>query len=277
MPWSFPDRFDPYDWQGPRARSHRRREDAFQQLVGQAAQEIHGLRAHVASTTGRDGSIDIYVDDYPGNKPTFQGWPLPLILECKDHDEGGRDLMKNIQAGWRTVREKLARQAEAGWSGTFAPWSGARTYLYCLSTHLPSQSARDDLQNEKPAATRSGSCARLVGPARLARQLAADRRCLAGDSHEPSFAENLTSSARDWLRSMEAELASILAAADPDEAGYALGSVIAGPPWDEPALERWDALLGPWLDRRKGERAARHLLYRILFDATPTAVSSVGK
>jgi len=148
MPQPFPDRFDPNDWQGPRARGHPKREDAFQQLIGHAAQEIHGLRAHVLSTSGRDGSIDIYVDDDPRGGQAFQGWPFPVILECKDHDEGGRDLAKNIQTGWRTVREKLARQAEAGWPSAFAPWSKARTYLYCLSSRLPSQSARDDLRNE---------------------------------------------------------------------------------------------------------------------------------
>lgn len=148
MPRTFPERFDPYDWQGPRARAHRQREDAFQQLVGHAGQEIHGLRAHVAATAGRDGSIDIYIDDDPGGVQTFQGWPLPLILECKDHDESGRDLAKNIQAGWSTVRERLNRQAEAGWPGDYAPWRRARTYLYCVSSRLPNQAARDNLQKE---------------------------------------------------------------------------------------------------------------------------------
>lgn len=148
VPRPFPDRFDPYDWPGPRARAHRQREDAFQQLVGQAVQETLGLRAHVAATAGRDGSIDIYVEDDAAGERAFQGWPLPLILECKDHDEGGRDLAKNIQTGWRTVREKLARQAAAGWPGAFAPWTGARAYLYCLSSRLPSQAARDDLRDE---------------------------------------------------------------------------------------------------------------------------------
>ena len=148
MPRPFPDRFDPQDWQGPRARAHPRREDAFQQLIGQAVQEIHGLHAHVATTAGRDGSIDIYIEGDLGGMRTFKDWPLPLILECKDHDEGGRDLMKNVQTGWSTVRERLARLAKAGWPGAYAPWNSARTYLYCLSSRLPSPAARIELQNE---------------------------------------------------------------------------------------------------------------------------------
>ena len=105
------------------------------------------MRAHVATTAGRDGSIDIYIDASPDGMETFQGWPLPLILECKDHDESSRDPARNVDEGWRRVREKLTRQAHAGWRGDFAPWCNARSYVYCVSTHLI-QAAREDLQRK---------------------------------------------------------------------------------------------------------------------------------
>ena len=51
-----------------------------------------------------------------------------------------------------------------------------------------------------------------------------------------------------WMRNNAAGLGKFLSLGDPDSTGYALGAVLAGPPWHDLAVELWDKLLGPWLN-----------------------------
>jgi hypothetical protein len=76
---------------------------------------------------------------------TFMGLPFPLIVECKDHDDNLGNVVRNVEAGWTRVQEKLSRQATEGWIGTYQPWKRARGYLYCISAVLPHQQAREEL------------------------------------------------------------------------------------------------------------------------------------
>jgi hypothetical protein len=73
--------------------------------------------------------------------------PKPLIVECKDIEEGSR-LRKNLLAGWRKVAKRLKFQAEQGWMGNYAPWRCACTYVYAVSARLPPAQMRVDLRNE---------------------------------------------------------------------------------------------------------------------------------
>ncbi len=144
----FPTRFS-LDWlRGPRTAAFSEREDAFQQLVGDALrEERQGIGVFIAPTQGRDGSIDAFVE------PQFEGdsclqLSLPLIVECKDHDDQRAQLTRNYQQGWRKTRDKLQKYAEEGWPGAFQPWKRARSYLYCVSSSLPSKAACTELEDE---------------------------------------------------------------------------------------------------------------------------------
>jgi hypothetical protein len=140
----FPNKFDLASLSGCRATSFSKREDAFQQLVGEALQLAVGVRAHVASTKGRDGSIDVWVERIHGTSSPFTRLPGPIIVECKDHDDSLSNFISNVFSGWRKVEQKLKGEAKKGWSGLFAPWRRARSYAYVVSAVLH-QAARDEL------------------------------------------------------------------------------------------------------------------------------------
>lgn len=141
----FPVHFDPSRLEGPRAHQHPKRNDAFQQLVGDGLREVFGNRVSVAPTEGRDGSIDIFVDVADAHAERYHGLPLPLIVECKDHDDGSPRVNRNVYAGWAEMQSKLAATAAEGWPGKYAPWKRAKGYLYCVSAVLSDQQVRDDL------------------------------------------------------------------------------------------------------------------------------------
>jgi len=118
---SFPLRFEPSSWNGPRAKQYSDRSDAFQQLVGDALREQFGWRASVSPTEGRDGSIDAFVIEDASGIHALADLPAPQIIECKDHDDSRIGHMSNIAAGWSRVAQKLKKQAACGWIGHFQP------------------------------------------------------------------------------------------------------------------------------------------------------------
>lgn len=120
------------------------REDAFQQLVGDALRAWFGHWITVAPTLGRDGAIDAWVDA----RSPVRLFDLPLIVECKDHDEQRPAYLENVQQGWQKVRRKLLKQAQSGWPGNYAPWRAATGYLYCISATLPNAQANVDLKQQ---------------------------------------------------------------------------------------------------------------------------------
>ncbi|MEE1880269.1 hypothetical protein V0R55_08855 [Pseudomonas soli] len=144
----FPNNFDPSSlrWSGPRAQEFDERSDAFQQLVGDLLREMFGDGVSVAPTSGRDGSIDSFIEFIAG--PALVGLDWPQIIECKDHDDQKPRVQQNIEQGWSKVEEKLRRQAAAGWPGHFQPWQRAVSYVYCVSSVLPNQQSRDDLRGK---------------------------------------------------------------------------------------------------------------------------------
>ncbi len=148
MPLPLPDRFILNDFTGLRAQQFERREDRFQQFVGDVFLSLCGSRAHVGPTRGQDGSIDIYVEQGCSALDSYFGLPAPTIIEVKDHDDrvGASNLRKNIRKTWAELEEKLERQASGGWNGLFAPWHQTRGYLYCVSAVLPAQEDRDWLE-----------------------------------------------------------------------------------------------------------------------------------
>ena len=142
---TFPVRFDPSSWLGPRSAQYPNSSDAFQQLVGDALREHFGSRASISPTEGRDGSIDAFIDEGQSNSRALADLPAPQIIECKDHDGTRGSYLVNIAAGWAKVEDKLRKQAAAGWIGHFQPWRRAKSYIYCVSAVLPNQSERDKL------------------------------------------------------------------------------------------------------------------------------------
>jgi hypothetical protein len=117
----------------------------FQQLVGDLLRERFREQAEVSPTKGVDGGIDIFLETGPGSAQEFCNLPLPIIVECKDHDDALGAVSKNIDQGWSKLQEKLARQAESGWAGTYQPWRRAHGYLYCISAVFPNKEARVQL------------------------------------------------------------------------------------------------------------------------------------
>ena len=127
---------------GLRARQFTRREDAFQQLVGDALLCSGGNYVTVAPTKGQDGSIDVFVERGCQLAGPFEGLPAPMIVECKDHDDSLGHVAGNVLAGWGAVEAKLRKQAKKHWPGLFAPWKRANAYAYCASAFLPDQETR---------------------------------------------------------------------------------------------------------------------------------------
>ncbi len=137
-------KFRPQDFKGPLARHIADREDLFQQVVGDLFRELFPERVSVTATKGRDGAIDGFIEEFCDSEESFFGLRAPIIVECKDHDDSLGTVTRNVEAGWQKVKEKLARQAEKGWEGTYEPWRRANGYLYCGSAVLHQQS-RDSL------------------------------------------------------------------------------------------------------------------------------------
>ena len=134
------------EFRGLQGRQYPERHDRFQQLIGCYFQELYRLDAHVAPTTARDGSIDIFVEPPSALGENWEGVPFPFIVECKDHDDESANLTRNIEQGWRKVETKLREQAAKGWIGHFEPWKRTRAYVYCVSPDL-NQAQRDTLQS----------------------------------------------------------------------------------------------------------------------------------
>ena len=141
---TFGPQFRLQDFKGPLARHYADPEDLFQQLVGAVLLELFPQRVSVTSTKGRDGAVDIFVEAGAEAAELFFGLRFPIIAECKYHDDSLGTLTRNVDLGWSRVRDKLARQARAGWEGTYQPWRRAKGYLYCVSAVLHQQ-ARDKL------------------------------------------------------------------------------------------------------------------------------------
>lgn len=130
---TFPPTFTPSTWQGPRSLDHVHREDAFQQLVGDGFKLVFGESAHIIPTSGRDGSIDIWIEGANSANRKLFGMEFPVIAECKDHDDTLPRFHENVRQGWRSVAERLSENARKGWSGAYSPWKHAHGYLYCVS------------------------------------------------------------------------------------------------------------------------------------------------
>src|SRR5947207_7606543 len=129
----FPQVFDLRLFQGKRAKQFSKPEDGFQQLVGDALKEMAGPYAHISPTRGRDGSIDAFVLEGALISGPFEDLEMPLIVECKTHDDEARNVDRNILSQWRLMEKKLESNARAGWKELFEPWLQTRAYAYCVS------------------------------------------------------------------------------------------------------------------------------------------------
>ena len=148
-PWgalaAFPNNFQPASWAGPRARQFSKRDDIFQQLVGDALRE--GLPGQVITvrTAGQDGSIDGYLPGSAALLPLFPRLTGPVIVECKDNDDSLPKAAENISSAWSKVKTKLTAQAAAGWPGLYEPWKDAQSYLYITSALVPDVVKRQEI------------------------------------------------------------------------------------------------------------------------------------
>ncbi len=147
MTRAFPEHFQHRSWNGIRARAFPEREDAFQQLVGDVLREAAPGQAIIVPTAGPDGSIDAYLESPADLSYLFPGAGYPLIVECKDNDDGRDSVGTNITSAWSKVEQKLRQKAKEGWPDAYGPWKKARGYLYITSAVIPSVSVRSRLQN----------------------------------------------------------------------------------------------------------------------------------
>lgn len=147
MTRAFPEHFQHRSWNGIRVRAFPEREDAFQQLVGDVLREAAPGQAIIVPTAGPDGSIDAYLESPADLSYLFPGAGYPLIVECKDNDDGRDSVGTNITSAWSKVEQKLRQKAKEGWPDAYGPWKKARGYLYITSAVIPSVSVRSRLQN----------------------------------------------------------------------------------------------------------------------------------
>jgi len=74
-------------------------------------------------------------------------------------------------------------------------------------------------------------------------------------------ANSLNAFCDNWMRRHDRDVGRVLEN-DPDPGGYALGSVLDGPPWAATAIDCWSTLVGPWLSEHGPTRHARHVFYK---------------
>jgi hypothetical protein len=74
--------------------------------------------------------------------------------------------------------------------------------------------------------------------------------------------DSLREAASEWFKDAAEALGQGLLAADSEESSYALGAVLAGPPWADAMGGCWQEVAQPWLERHQADKEARHLLYR---------------
>lgn len=147
----FPRRFDfsSEQWRGERSKQFsNKRDDAFQQLVGDALREAIPAAVQVMQTEGNDGSIDAFISEGAILPPLLSRLRSPAIVECKDNDDHKDAVIENVIAGWRKVANRLAQAAARGWPDLYQPWVHARSYIFITSALLPHKEARDRLTNE---------------------------------------------------------------------------------------------------------------------------------
>ena len=142
----FPRNFSLSAMAGVSAREFVKREDAFQQLVGDGLLAMSGHSAKSYPTKGEDGSIDSFLEAGAALIAPFDGLPLPAVIECKDHDDTLPRVGENILGGWDKVRAKLASQAEEHWPDLFKPWRATKSYVYFVSAVIPTQDLRETLE-----------------------------------------------------------------------------------------------------------------------------------
>lgn len=76
------------------------------------------------------------------------------------------------------------------------------------------------------------------------------------------FRDAVATASAQWLADHAHALGNCWALASTDESAYALGATLDYPDWAEELIKCWDVFIQPWLDRHRGQLAARHLLYR---------------
>jgi hypothetical protein len=96
-------------------------------------------------------------------------------------------------------------------------------------------------------------------PRSLGRFSIALRRLLSRGDEAPVGLEEASGK---WLAERANIIGDTLAASDSDESAYALGAVLAWPPWLEASLAEWRVLVQPWLRLHGTSHAARHILHR---------------
>jgi len=142
----FPRKFSLAAMAGVSAREFVKREDAFQQLVGDGLHAMSGHSAKSYPTKGEDGSIDSFLGAGAALIAPFAGLSLPAVIECKDHDDTLSRVGENILGGWDKVRAKLASKAGEHWPDLFKPWREAKSYVYVVSAVIPTQDVRETLE-----------------------------------------------------------------------------------------------------------------------------------
>ena len=96
-------------------------------------------------------------------------------------------------------------------------------------------------------------------PHGIGRMATALRRVF-GSVRNRDEADAIEQSLQQWLTINAFPLGQIFQSGDPDQTGYALGTLLGGPPWEDPAIRKWQDLFAPWLTAH-GKEEARHLLY----------------
>lgn len=175
----------------------------------------------------------------------------------------------DLQAGARLVAERLGMQPddaddligllyETGWLE-----GDPERELWVVHDVVADQALEVALAADRPSERQKALGDALAGISTGARALGRVTTSLsrAAVSGEERFRQRLEADARVWWNTHIETLAAVIAEDHHDIAGYALGSLLKRAPWQAFILERWNDLLGPWLERYGTAAGARHVLY----------------
>lgn len=103
-----------------------------------------------------------------------------------------------------------------------------------------------------------------IHDARTAGRLALHLVRLIRDLRAEGRADELAEFCAGWLRDNAVAIGTTFLE-DANASGFTLGTLLAGPPWADAAIEQWSDLIGPWLTQYGRTPQARHLYFKGLY------------
>ncbi|MFJ6143800.1 caspase family protein [Streptomyces anulatus] len=157
------------------------------------------------------------------------------------------------------AEEVVETLLDLGWLQREGPCGAVATAHDIVCDHLmesvilPPGSRRPD--RRRTVSLLDGS---LIGPRTLGRY-ATNLARLLNDLPAPSR-DSVSELLERWFADNSSTIGDVMRR-DADAGSYALGALVYGPPWSQPAVRDWQLIAGPWLEEYGDRVVARHLLH----------------